>query len=478
MAEASHTDIVPLTLPLPSVAAMDVEQATDAEIVPLRLSFPSVDDDAPAPASLSDWKKATMPWVLCVFVGFHVVAFVTTMFVNNCGHGHGECVLRSLGRFSFQSLSENPSLGPSASTLDKMGALNQTLIADHQIWRLFTSPLLHAGLIHLLVNLCSVIYVGIHLQQYVGPAWIGLIYILSALCGSLTAAQFLRNRPTVGSSGATFGLLGAMLAALIRDWKSYTNIKFSAVVPLIVLLAVNLILGLLPLINNFANMGGLIAGVLLGFVMPNINDVPESGQDEYGSKKSKLMLKSDTSLLFSVAGGISLSVLRSMNYTQQCQGCQDGISVVQFLGYFFSISLIVVFTVQGQSSDVPAIRDLRSLTKLEARMMAAVKEHDEFSRELIRAGRDGISRNRLRKMEQKLTNMAMASDSARGKFEQTRARVAERTIVDSMEDLLLVIKFLPGVQTIYKSSRLNHNIHRHESDTISAAAEEEDIVLV
>lgn len=54
--------------------------------------------------------------------------------------------------------------------LDEMGALRQFLFVDrHQTWRLFTSPLLHAGLIHLLVNLSCVIYVGIHLEMEFGP---------------------------------------------------------------------------------------------------------------------------------------------------------------------------------------------------------------------------------------------------------------------------------------------------------------------
>uniref|UniRef100_A0A7N0ZVC7 RHOMBOID-like protein n=1 Tax=Kalanchoe fedtschenkoi TaxID=63787 RepID=A0A7N0ZVC7_KALFE len=318
------------------------------EIVPPRFSFPSVGaakDADPAPDTRVPFfdsksrrrrRKKNDTWIVSLFVIFHLVAFMATMFVNNCGReSHGECTLRSLGRFSFQPLPENPFLGPSASTLDEMGALKQSLFVDHQTWRLFTSPLLHAGLIHLLVNLGSVIYVGIHLEQEFGPARIGLIYILSTLCGSLTAALFLRNIPTVGSSGAMFGLLGTMLAALIRDWKIYTN-KFSAAVLLAFLLTLNLILGLLPLINNFANIGGFIAGLLLGFVLlfsPRVNEVPDhkAGLHEYGSKKSiNLKEKLDMPvtrvaclLVFALvlAGGVVASMHR-MNLNKHCNWCQ------------------------------------------------------------------------------------------------------------------------------------------------------------
>ena len=51
-----------------------------------------------------------------------------------------------------------------------MGALQQTFLANHhQTWRLFTCLWLHAGAIHLIINLSSVIFVGIHLEQEFGP---------------------------------------------------------------------------------------------------------------------------------------------------------------------------------------------------------------------------------------------------------------------------------------------------------------------
>lgn len=62
-------------------------------------------------------RRRSDTWVISVFVILHVVAFAATMAVNDCGrNSHGECVLKSLGRLSFQPLSENPLLGPSAST--------------------------------------------------------------------------------------------------------------------------------------------------------------------------------------------------------------------------------------------------------------------------------------------------------------------------------------------------------------------------
>ncbi|KAF9616880.1 hypothetical protein IFM89_032842 [Coptis chinensis] len=57
------------------------------------------------------------------------------------------------------------------------------------------------------------LYHGFNIIVYTGR--IGLVYILSAFVGSLTAALFIKNNPAVTSSGALFGLLGAMLSVLI-----------------------------------------------------------------------------------------------------------------------------------------------------------------------------------------------------------------------------------------------------------------------
>ena len=51
-----------------------------------------------------------------------------------------------------------------------MGALRRAFLTEYwQTWRLFTFPVLHAGAIHLLINLCSMILVGIHLEKLFGP---------------------------------------------------------------------------------------------------------------------------------------------------------------------------------------------------------------------------------------------------------------------------------------------------------------------
>ncbi|CAG7904872.1 unnamed protein product [Brassica rapa] len=207
-------------------------------------------------------------WLVSVFVLLQIVVFAVTMGVNDCsGNSNGHCAAKLLGRFSFQPLSENPMLGPSASTFEHMGGLYwNALVEKHEIWRVLTSPWLHSGLFHLLINLGSLIFVGIFMEQRYGPLRIAVIYFLSGLVGSLFAVLFVRNIPSICSGAAFFGLIGAMLSALARNWNLYTS-KVSALVIILTISTVNFLIGFLPYIDNFANIGGFISGFLLGLVL-------------------------------------------------------------------------------------------------------------------------------------------------------------------------------------------------------------------
>ncbi|XP_030443270.1 RHOMBOID-like protein 1 [Syzygium oleosum] len=207
-----------------------------------------------------------VPWLVPSFVAVNVVMFVVTMYVNDCPKKSGFCIARFLGRFSFQTLKENPLLGPSSDTLYKMGALEVAdVVQNHQAWRLFTCIWLHAGVFHVLANMLSLVFIGIRLEQEFGFVRIGLLYVISGFGGSLLSALFIQSSISVGASGALFGLLGSMLSELITNWTIYAN-KLAALLTLIVIIIINLAMGILPHVDNFAHIGGFLSGFLLGFV--------------------------------------------------------------------------------------------------------------------------------------------------------------------------------------------------------------------
>ncbi|CAN6936269.1 unnamed protein product [Brassica oleracea] len=278
-------------------------------------------------------------WLVSVFVLLQIVAFAVTMGVNDCSRNSNDhCAARLLGRFSFQPLSENPMLGPSASTFEHMGGLYwNALVEKHEIWRVLTSPWLHSGLFHLLINLGSLIFVGIFMEQRYGPLRIAVIYFLSGIVGSLFAVLFVRNIPSICSGAAFFGLIGAMLSALARNWNLYTS-KVSALVIIITISTVNFLIGFLPYIDNFANIGGFISGFVLGLVLLF---TPQLRQDPPPPHKGKLFeddMRSSTRLkemfdrpvlrivclvLFcGILAGVLIAACWGVNLNRYCNWCR------------------------------------------------------------------------------------------------------------------------------------------------------------
>ncbi|XVE58593.1 hypothetical protein DITRI_Ditri04bG0181900 [Diplodiscus trichospermus] len=221
---------------------------------------------------IEDAETQWTSWLVPMFVVANVAVFIVVMYVNNCPkHRHtrhvGKCVARFLGRFSFEPLRENPLFGPSSSTLKNLGALEWTkVVLNHQGWRLVTCIWLHAGVIHLLANMLSLVFIGIRLEQQFGFVRVGILYLLSGFGGSVLSVLFVRNSISVGASGALFGLLGAMLSELITNWTIYSS-KAAALLTLLVIIAINLAIGILPHVDNFAHIGGFLTGFLLGFVL-------------------------------------------------------------------------------------------------------------------------------------------------------------------------------------------------------------------
>jgi membrane associated rhomboid family serine protease len=129
-------------------------------------------------------------------------------------------------------------------------------VANGDWWRLFTSAFLHANLIHIAFNMYFLWFVGSAVEQALGRGRFVLLYIVSALAGSAGALVWTPNAPTVGASGALFGLLGA---ALILERQRNYVLGGSAMG----LILINLILSFaISGISIGGHVGGLIGGVL------------------------------------------------------------------------------------------------------------------------------------------------------------------------------------------------------------------------
>ena len=141
-----------------------------------------------------------------------------------------------------------------------LGANNRLLVLDGEIHRLITSAFLHGNLIHLFVNMYSLWIIGSQVETYIGKIKYLVVYLLSALMGSIFSIVFLENSLSVGASGAIFGLMGCLLYFGYHYRLYLSNTLTSQIIPIIVL---NLFIGFTATsIDNAAHIGGLIGGYL------------------------------------------------------------------------------------------------------------------------------------------------------------------------------------------------------------------------
>ena len=119
----------------------------------------------------------------------------------------------------FAPTSLNPMLGPYPTVLNTLGAKNAALITYRgELWRLLTPMLLHAGVVHLVINVVIQLRVGVLLELQWGLARFACIYIASGITSSVLSCLALPNALGVGSSGALMGLFGAWVVDIVCKW--------------------------------------------------------------------------------------------------------------------------------------------------------------------------------------------------------------------------------------------------------------------
>ncbi len=149
-----------------------------------------------------------------------------------------------------------------------LGAMFGPLIANGEYWRLSTAMFLHAGIPHFAFNCLALFIFGPQVEHYYGRFRFAVIYLLSGLSSSV--ASYLLNSITigVGASGAIFGVIGALAAFLLVQRRVLGEMSRATLYGLALMTAINLAYGLAtPGIDNWAHIGGLAAGFLLGLVL-------------------------------------------------------------------------------------------------------------------------------------------------------------------------------------------------------------------
>jgi membrane associated rhomboid family serine protease len=140
------------------------------------------------------------------------------------------------------------------------------IVHKHEYWRLVTSGFLHDGFLHILFNMFFLWIMGPQLEPAIGRFNFAVVYFVSLLAGSFGALLFQPNVPTLGASGALFGILGALMVVAhdrgISIWRSglgpilLINILFSLAVQ-------NISIG--------GHLGGFVGGLVSGWLIVHVS---------------------------------------------------------------------------------------------------------------------------------------------------------------------------------------------------------------
>lgn len=132
-------------------------------------------------------------------------------------------------------------------------------------WRLVSAMFLHGGIAHLAWNMLALVQLGVLTNRFYGTPALIVIYFFAGICGSLASLFFsAKSGVSVGASGAIFGLMGAIVCALITKAKHLNPEGVRSLLMVAgIYIAFNIYLGFTDSnIDQAAHIGGFFAGAL------------------------------------------------------------------------------------------------------------------------------------------------------------------------------------------------------------------------
>ena len=196
---------------------------------------------------------------------------------------------------------------PDSASLIRWGANYSPLTMGGEQWRLLACCFLHIGVMHLLLNMYALVFIGLLLEPYLGKARFLAVYLLTGIAASVASLWWHDITISAGASGAIFGLYGVFLALLTTNVIDKETRK-----PLLssigVFVVFNLFSGLQGGVDNAAHIGGLISGIIAGYALVPSLKKPLAGSLKWGSivAVSLLVLGISAVLYLRVPAGLAL----------------------------------------------------------------------------------------------------------------------------------------------------------------------------
>lgn len=169
-------------------------------------------------------------------------------------------VIINIAVYAITSFYGGSILETSQQIIESYGQLNR-LMFEGQIWRLFTALFIHASLVHVLGNSFFLLIFGLRAESVFNIKEYLFTYFLSGIIGGSLSLLLGPNVVSVGASGAIFGMLGATMIYVRRV------IGQSILTALVYALFFFVITSFGPGVNYYAHLGGLAAGLLIGYTL-------------------------------------------------------------------------------------------------------------------------------------------------------------------------------------------------------------------
>jgi rhomboid protease GluP len=220
----------------------------------LSQQFSTEDDDFLAASPLMGTDK--IKTILSIFIpikGYYVTPIL---------------ILLNIIVYGLMLLSGGDFMNPDGDSLTRWGANFRPLTLDGEYWRLITACFVHIGLVHLLLNLYALVFVGLLLEPILGRARFLLAYLVTGVCGSVASVWWHEYIISAGASGAIFGLYGVFLTLLLSKSINH-SIRKTMFSSILIFISYNLLNGfkLGSGVDNAAHLGGLVSGILVGFAL-------------------------------------------------------------------------------------------------------------------------------------------------------------------------------------------------------------------
>ena len=138
-------------------------------------------------------------------------------------------------------------------------------VKSGQVWRVFTAMLMHASFMHFWMNFLALFTLAKVVERTVQRACVPLVFILTGALGNVFSVVLYPNVTSVGASGGLMGLLGFITIAAYFDRTRYPPRYFRLMIEAIISVGLLGLFGF-AFIDNAGHLGGLVGGLLLGWL--------------------------------------------------------------------------------------------------------------------------------------------------------------------------------------------------------------------